>query len=96
MNNYFLLSWNDEYLDMRIVSGPFHDSGKSIAIKAEVVRQLQSYLNKTSNEAELIYESKLADESDFPEIDLNIYTEGASFRYNGDNEERLQVVQYDF
>jgi hypothetical protein len=94
----YLVNWNDEYLNMRIVTGPFNDTEKEEYIKDEVIEQIQYYYGITEGEAKYIYEDKrLIKEEDsvFPEIDLNIYNEGASLIYGSGYESRLEIVEYD-
>lgn len=41
MKTNFLLGWNDEYLDLRLIAGPFEDSEKNAMIQKEIINMLK-------------------------------------------------------
>ena len=105
----YLVGWNDEYLDMRIIAGPFTESKQEEIIKKEVIRVLIQTYAVTEEEANIIYEisydeknKEYYDKSELDEVkktigcepELVIYKTGASLRYGDGYEDRLQVVEY--
>lgn len=98
MKNRYLISWNDEYLEQRIMAGPFDLMEQAHVLKKEIIRQLTLNSDGQIDEAtaELIYTDKLGSDSKYPDIDLSIWADsmGASYRYGSGYESRLQVVVY--
>jgi len=103
MNNEFLVEWNDEYLDIRIVSGPFAPTEREKYLKEELIRQIKENEGVSDAEAEVIYKNKkMVTETEdnevdlYPEIGLHIWTDdsGASYVYNSGYESHLKVTEY--
>lgn len=90
----FLLNWNDEYLQQRIVDGPFHEAEILIKIRFSIIKSLMLLLDLTEAEAKVIYDKKAENEELYPDIDLNIYDLGASLRYGSGYEDRFEIVDY--
>lgn len=94
MGSFYLLNWNEEYLDMRIIGGPFDDSmSAKTTMKKEIIRRLVE-LNVAGNikAAEKIYADAMGD---FEQSDeLSVHPEGACIRYGGVYEEWYQIVEY--
>jgi len=40
MKVYYLVGWNDEYLNLRMADGPFKSEEKEIRIKQEIIKML--------------------------------------------------------
>ncbi|WP_373261884.1 hypothetical protein [Hungatella hathewayi] len=95
----FLVGWNDEILSMRLIDGPFGDSKKEEKIKIEVIKMLHKIYNYDEIKSEKIYHKITSEEAaiddDGEEIDLNIWSDGASLRYGGGEEDRIEVVEYE-
>ena len=94
MGSFYLLKWNDEYLDNQIIGGPFEDdiSAKTAMKKEILVRLVELNVADDIKEAEKIYADAVnnSGESD----DLSVHSEGASIEYSGVYEERYQIVEY--
>lgn len=94
MGSFYLLKWNDEYLDNQIIGGPFEDdiTAKTVMRKEIVTRLVELNVADDIKEAEKIYADVVnnSGESD----DLSVHSEGASIEYGGVYEERYQIVKY--
>lgn len=94
MGSFYLLKWNDEYLDNQIIGGPFDDdiSARTVMRKEILARLVELNVADDIREAEKIYADAVnnSGESD----DLSIHSEGASIEYGGVYEERYQIVKY--
>lgn len=101
MQTNFLVGWNDEVLSMRMIAGPFKDDEKDDIIHKEVVKMLEKIHSLDDHQAEKIYRmcvfegGELERTIDDVDIDLHVYGDGASLRYGGGEEDRIEVVQYD-
>lgn len=93
----YLLNWNDEYLDMQIVSGPLaDDTAARQAMKETVIERLvQLNVTDDAKDAEEMYlaaEKAAGSEETTEELHVSPY--GASIRYGGGYEDRYQIVEY--
>ena len=101
MDTYFLVGWNDEYLEQRIVAGPFGWDQKAKNIKTEVIKRLKMIYGMDEKTAETIYQGAVAEDDylrmyDDEMIDLDVWSDGASLRYGGGEEDRIEIVKYNF
>lgn len=90
MKANFLVGWNDEYLDLRLIAGPFGNDKKREMLEREVCKILMKIGGIDEKKAMEIVRTN--EHSDF---NLNIYEDGASVSYGNGYEDRIQVVQYD-
>ncbi len=93
----YLLNWNDEYLDMQIVSGPLADDKAVREVMKETVmeRLVQLGVADNAKDAEEMYLA--AEKAVWPEEtmeELHVSPYGASIRYGGGYEDRYQIVEY--
>lgn len=93
----YLLNWNDEYLDMQIVSGPLADDTAAKQAMKETVMERLAQLNvaddaKDAEEMYLAAEKAAGSEETMEELHVSPY--GASIRYGGGYEDRYQIVEY--
>lgn len=82
---------------MRIIDGPFTDEEKPEKIKQEVIKMLNKIYGFEEEKAKNIYKEachKLEIELSDDIVDLDIWTDGASLRYSGGEENRIEVVKY--
>lgn len=93
----YLLNWNDEYLDMQIVSGPLADDTAARQVMKETVieRLVQLNVADDAKDAEEMYlAAEKAEGSEEAMEELHISPYGASIRYGGGYEDRYQIVEY--
>ena len=90
MKTNFLLGWNDEYLDLRLIAGPFEDSEKNAMIQKEVINMLKKNCQINEEKARNILNAKGG-----IEVGLNICENGASIIYGSGYTDFIQIVQYD-
>lgn len=93
----YLLNWNDEYLDMQIVSGPLADDTAAREAMKETVMERLVQLNMADNakDAEKMYLAAVkavGPEETMEELHVSHY--GASIQYGGGYEDRYQIVEY--
>lgn len=93
----YLLNWNDEYLDMQIVSGPLADDEAVREVMKETVKErlVQFGVADNAKDAEEMY--LVAEKAAGPEAtmeELHVHPYGASIRYGGGYEDRYQIVEY--
>lgn len=92
----YLLNWNDEYLDMRIVCGPMGEEAIKQEMKKTVVERLVGlHRAKDTEEAENMYlsaEDALIND-EVSGLDVSSY--GASILYGGYYEDRYLIVDYE-
>lgn len=93
----YILKWNDEYLDMQIVSGPLaDDTAARQAMKETVIERLvQLNVADDAKDAEEMYlaaEKTAGSEETTEELHVSPY--GVSIRYGGGYENRYQIVEY--
>lgn len=90
----YLLSWNDEYLDIQIECGPMSEGEIRATMKERILTRLVE-LNVVENaeEAEKLYtEAEQATQEDEP-YELHVSSYGASIAYDS-YEERYQIKEY--
>lgn len=93
----YLLNWNDEYLDMQIVSGPLADDEAAREVMKETVmeRLVQLGVADNAKDAEKMYlAAEKAAESEETMEELHVSPYGASIRYGCGYEDRYQIVEY--
>lgn len=93
----YLLSWNEEYMSMAIIGGPYSDMDTAAAaMRKEVTRRLQELnVAETDGEAADLYETAETasrGEDEIPE--LHVSECGASIRYGGGHEERYEITEH--
>lgn len=93
----YILNWNDEYLDMQIVSGPLADDTAARQVTKETIIERLVQLNvaddaKNAEEMYLAAEKAVGPEETMEELHVSPY--GASIRYCGGYEDRYQIVEY--
>ena len=97
----YILNWNDEYLNMIIVTGPVSDEMARDILHERIVTRLVE-LNAVDNreEAEEMYQEALKElndpmAGDLPFADtLSLSQYGASIRYGGGYEDRYEIVEH--
>ncbi len=91
----YVLNWNDEYLDMRIVCGPLSEENARQEMKKQVMKRLVELgIKKDARSAEKLYVAAERATVGKIEYELSISFYGATIRYN-DYEDRYQIVDYD-
>lgn len=94
----FVLCWNDEYLSMAIIGGPYSDMDSAAdAMRKEVIDRLQALnVTETSYEAAALYEAASNSEDNVADYlqELHVSEYGASIRYGGGYEERYEIVDH--
>jgi hypothetical protein len=99
MKTYFLIGWNDEYINLRIADGPFKHEEKEARIKREIIKMLIKVYGYTAEKAEKIYNTivmggKYTDMKG-EDINLCIWPDGATLQYGSCFEDRIEVIEYD-
>lgn len=99
MKTNFLVGWNDECVNMRMIAGPFKSDEKEIQIKQEVIRMLKKIYGYDETMAVKIYNT-IASGSSYlapngTAINLLIWPNGASLQYEDAYEDRIEVLEYD-
>lgn len=90
----YVLNWNDEYLDMRIVCGPMDEKHAKQEMKKHVVKRLvELNVTRDTKEAEELYSAAEEESVEKTIYELHVSPEGASIMYN-DYEDRYQIVDY--
>lgn len=93
---YYLLNWNDEYLDMTIEAGPVsEEEAREILHDKLITRLVELNVANSEKEAKELYVKAalhLKDE-DVSDV-LNASPDGATIRYGGGFEERFQIRPY--
>ena len=84
----YLLNWNDEYLDMQIVSGPLADDAAAREVRKETLA------DDTKDAEEMYLTAEKAAESEETIGELRVNACGASIVYNGGYEDRYQIVEH--
>lgn len=99
MKVYFLVGWNDEYINLRMVDGPFKSGEKEARIKQEIIKMLIKIFKYNKEKAEIVYNTiMLGDtchDSNGEEINLYVWPNGATLQYGGCFEDRIEVIEYD-
>lgn len=89
--NFYLLHWNNEYLDLQICAGPGTKKAMQAAMKEHVVKRLvEEKITKSVKDASAYYD-KVIDVIDEP-YDLHVSENDASIDYG--YEDRFQIVTY--
>ena len=93
----YLLSWNDEYLDIQIECGPMSEDDIRAAMRDKILTRLVE-LNVVENaeEAEAMYaaaEQAARDKTEEEPYELHVCSDGASIAYDS-YEERYQIKEY--
>ncbi len=91
----YILNWNDEYLDMQIVSGPFDEETAKQALKETVTKKLVELGIAADDKAarEMYFAAEKASAADEIHM-LYVSQDGASIIYGSEYEDRYQVVDY--
>lgn len=90
----YILNWNDEYLDMCIVGGPFDEEAAGQALKETVAgRLVKLNIAANSKEAEELYVSAESTSIEGVAYELHVSEYGASIMYGG-YEDRYQISDY--
>ena len=99
MKVYYLVGWNDEYLNLRMADGPFKSEEKETRIKQEIIKMLMKIYEFNKEHAEKAYNTIMLGgtfhDSNGEDIDLCIWTNGATLQYGGCFEDRIEVIEYD-
>ena len=93
----YLLNWNDEYLDMQIVSGRLADDAAAREVMKETLieRLVQLGVADDTKDAEEMYlTAEKAAESEETIGELRVNACGASIVYNGGYEDRYQIAEH--
>lgn len=95
MKPFYLLKWNDEYLDMQIIGGPFDNdkAAKSALMEETITRLTELDVAENKEDAGKLY----AETEKHPDQEteaLHISGNGASIFYGSGYEERYQIVEY--
>lgn len=93
----YLLNWNDEYLDIRILSGPLVDDAAARKVMKErlIERLVELNVANDAKDAEEMYltaEKKAGREEAIEGLHVSPY--GASIEYGGGYQDRYQIVEY--
>ena len=92
----YVLSWNDEYLDMQIICGPMDEAAARQAMKKEVMRKLvELNLAEDTKVAEKMYLVAESTSVEGETNDMHVNSNGASIIYGTGYEERYQIVDYE-
>lgn len=99
MKVYYLVGWNDEYLNLRMADGPFKSEEKETRIKQEIIKMLMKIYGYEAEKAEKIYNTIILGgtytDIKGKEIDLCIWRDGATLQYGSCFEDRIEVIEYD-
>lgn len=99
MHTNILVVWNNGMLSM--MAGPIKEDEKDAIIHREVVKMLEMIHSLDDHQAEKIYRMCMSEGGELErtiddvEIDLQVYGDGASLRYGGGKEYRIEIMQYD-
>lgn len=109
MQTNFLVAWNDEVFSG--IAGPIEEDWKATVLHYEVVEMLERIHSLDYRQAEKIYRKCMSKGGKLKrtiyaidivkwtiyaiDIDLQVYGDGASLRYGGGKEFRLEFVQYE-
>lgn len=90
----YLLSWNDEYLDIQIECGPMSEDDIRATMKERIlIRLVELHVVENAEEAEELYTAaEQATQEDEP-YELHVSSYGASIAYDS-YEERYQIKEY--
>lgn len=97
MEKYFILKWNEEYLDAELVSGPLEKNECAENFRRCIISALlQLKIVKSEREAQIMYDKALLADvgSAEPGETLSVHSEGGSICY-GDYNEYYQIKSYD-
>ncbi len=97
MEKYFILKWNEEYLDAELVSDPLEKSECAENLRRCIIHGLlQLQIAETEREAQIMYDKALLADvgSAEPGETLSVHSEGGSICY-GDYNEYYQIKAYD-
>ena len=98
MKKYFIISWNEEYLDANIVSGPFEESECEDALRKCIINGLLKLkVVDTAEQAAKMYDNALNADAGDEESDttLSVYSEGGSILYESGYTEYYKVKPYE-
>lgn len=98
---YFLISKNDEYLNLAIHTDSSSMEGCQTALKSILINRIQELHPYDENAANEIYEAAkaavTADDEDavqeLYDVDIHVYEDGASLVYDG-YEEQYAIIEY--
>ena len=98
MKKYFIISWNEEYLDANIVGGPLEESECEDALRKCIINSLlELKVVETTEQAEKMYDNAIHADSGNEESDatLSVYSEGGSILYESGYTEYYKVKPYE-
>lgn len=98
MKKYFIISWNEEYLDADIVGGPLEESECEDALRKCIINSLlELKVVETTEQAEKMYDNAIHADSGNEESDatLSVYSEGGSILYESGYTEYYKVKPYE-
>lgn len=96
--DYYIVMFNDEYLDLNILAGPLDEKEALVTLKQETAKRLCQLFDCSPEEAaeivEKTYATKYGEYCD-EKMDFEISGYQARITYGDGYEDRIQIVQYD-